>query len=98
MLHGGFFSLATSKFQCFLFRNRRWSQFHRKKNMQYFEISAKTNYNFEKPFLCAPIPLRRPLLLACVSSFAADPAVLGASTAAPVESGRCWGRWGGSPF
>lgn len=25
--------------------------FHRKKNIQYFEISAKTNYNFEKPFL-----------------------------------------------
>jgi len=25
--------------------------FHRKKNMQYYEISAKTNYNFEKPFL-----------------------------------------------
>ncbi|KAJ3544947.1 hypothetical protein NM688_g5683 [Phlebia brevispora] len=25
--------------------------FHRKKNIQYFEISAKSNYNFEKPFL-----------------------------------------------
>jgi len=25
--------------------------FHRKKNLQYYEISAKTNYNFEKPFL-----------------------------------------------
>jgi GTP-binding nuclear protein Ran len=25
--------------------------FHRKKNLQYFEISAKINYNFEKPFL-----------------------------------------------
>jgi len=25
--------------------------FHRKKNIQYYEISAKTNYNFEKPFL-----------------------------------------------
>ena len=25
--------------------------FHRKKNLQYFEISAKSNYNFEKPFL-----------------------------------------------
>ncbi len=24
--------------------------FHRKKNLQYFEISAKANYNFEKPF------------------------------------------------
>jgi GTP-binding nuclear protein Ran len=25
--------------------------FHRKKNLQYFEISAKNNYNFEKPFI-----------------------------------------------
>ncbi|OVA00504.1 Small GTPase superfamily [Macleaya cordata] len=25
--------------------------FHRMKNIQYFEISAKNNYNFEKPFL-----------------------------------------------
>ncbi|PWN18530.1 ras-domain-containing protein [Microstroma glucosiphilum] len=25
--------------------------FHRKKNLQYFELSAKSNYNFEKPFL-----------------------------------------------
>eukprot|EP01094_Clydonella_sp_ATCC50884_P001203 TRINITY_DN1089_c2_g1_i1.p2 TRINITY_DN1089_c2_g1~~TRINITY_DN1089_c2_g1_i1.p2 ORF type:complete len:221 (+),score=84.97 TRINITY_DN1089_c2_g1_i1:24-665(+) len=25
--------------------------FHRKKNLQYYEISAKSNYHFEKPFL-----------------------------------------------
>ncbi|KAM1247292.1 hypothetical protein TB2_043394 [Malus domestica] len=25
--------------------------FHIKKNLQYYEISAKSNYNFEKPFL-----------------------------------------------
>lgn len=25
--------------------------FYRKKNIQYYEISAKVNYNFEKPFL-----------------------------------------------
>lgn len=25
--------------------------FHRKKNLQYIEISAKSNYNFERPFL-----------------------------------------------
>ena len=25
--------------------------YHRKKNLQYHEISAKSNYNFEKPFL-----------------------------------------------
>ncbi len=42
-----------------------WPQvtFHRKKNLQYHEISAKSNYNYEKPFLylarklvgCAPV-------------------------------------------
>ncbi|XP_026416027.1 uncharacterized protein LOC113311400 [Papaver somniferum] len=26
--------------------------FHRKKNLQYYEIYAKSNYNFQKPFLC----------------------------------------------
>ena len=26
-------------------------QFHRKMNLQYYDISAKSNYNFEKPFL-----------------------------------------------
>ena len=25
--------------------------FHRKTNMQYYDISARSNYNFEKPFL-----------------------------------------------
>lgn len=25
--------------------------FHRKKNLAYYDISAKINYNFEKPFL-----------------------------------------------
>lgn len=25
--------------------------FHRKKNLQYYDISAKSNYNYEKPFL-----------------------------------------------
>lgn len=25
--------------------------FHRKKNIQYYDISAKSNYNFEKPFI-----------------------------------------------
>jgi len=24
--------------------------FHRKKNLQYYDVSAKSNYNFEKPF------------------------------------------------
>jgi GTP-binding nuclear protein Ran len=25
--------------------------FHRKKNLQYYEVSAKSNYNFQKPFI-----------------------------------------------
>ena len=25
--------------------------FHRKKNLAYFEVSAKSNFNYEKPFL-----------------------------------------------
>ena len=25
--------------------------FHRKKNLQYYDLSAKSNYNYEKPFL-----------------------------------------------
>jgi GTP-binding nuclear protein Ran len=25
--------------------------FHRRKNLQYYDLSAKTNYNFERPFL-----------------------------------------------
>jgi GTP-binding nuclear protein Ran len=28
--------------------------FHRKKNLQYFDISAKSNYNFEKPYFEKP--------------------------------------------
>ena len=26
-------------------------KFHRKKNLQYYDVSAKSNYNYEKPFL-----------------------------------------------
>merc|ERR1712096_380474 len=33
--------------------------FHRKKNLQYYDISAKSNYNFEKP--CLPWCLQRSL-------------------------------------
>jgi len=36
--------------------------FHRKKNIQYFDISAKSNYNYEKPFLHLARELTRPLL------------------------------------
>jgi hypothetical protein len=39
--------------------------FHRKKNLQYYDISAKSNYNFEKPFLW----LARKLVGYVISSF-----------------------------
>eukprot|EP00917_Polyrhabdina_sp_WS-2016_P031446 GHVP01067089.1.p1 GENE.GHVP01067089.1~~GHVP01067089.1.p1 ORF type:complete len:128 (+),score=18.12 GHVP01067089.1:426-809(+) len=26
-------------------------EFHRKRNLQYYDLSARSNYNFEKPFL-----------------------------------------------
>jgi len=29
----------------------RQIQFHRKRNLQYYDVSARSNYNFEKPFL-----------------------------------------------
>ena len=29
----------------------RQIQYHRKRNLQYYDISARSNYNFEKPFL-----------------------------------------------
>ena len=50
--------------------------FHRKKNLQYYDISAKSNYNFEKPFLwlarklvgCARALLRRAALRRAASA------------------------------
>ncbi|KAG4301809.1 hypothetical protein PCANB_002059 [Pneumocystis canis] len=44
--------------------------FHRKKNLQYYDISAKSNYNFEKPFLW----LARKLINASLE-FVASPAL-----------------------
>jgi len=50
--------------------------FHRKKNLQYYDISAKSNYNFEKPFLW----LARKLAGNAALEFVASPAL------APPES------------
>ncbi|QSL64991.1 hypothetical protein MERGE_002295 [Pneumocystis wakefieldiae] len=44
--------------------------FHRKKNLQYYDISAKSNYNFEKPFLWLARKLINPTL-----EFVASPAL-----------------------
>ncbi|KAK0554711.1 GTP-binding nuclear protein gsp1/Ran [Tilletia horrida] len=46
--------------------------FHRKKNLQYVEISAKSNWNFEKPFLW----LARKLVAQPQLEFVAAPALL----------------------
>lgn len=44
--------------------------FHRKKNLQYYDISAKSNYNFEKPFLWLARKLvGNPQLVRCPSPF-----------------------------
>eukprot|EP00160_Parvularia_atlantis_P009642 Unigene1917_Nuclearia_a/m.5962 Unigene1917_Nuclearia_a/g.5962 ORF Unigene1917_Nuclearia_a/g.5962 Unigene1917_Nuclearia_a/m.5962 type:complete len:216 (-) Unigene1917_Nuclearia_a:34-681(-) len=45
--------------------------FHRKKNLQYYDISAKSNYNFEKPFLW----LARKLIGDANLEFVASPAL-----------------------
>ena len=45
--------------------------FHRKKNLQYYDISAKSNYNFEKPFLW----LARKLVGNAQLDFVASPAL-----------------------
>eukprot|EP01090_Pellita_catalonica_P004296 TRINITY_DN14125_c0_g1_i2.p1 TRINITY_DN14125_c0_g1~~TRINITY_DN14125_c0_g1_i2.p1 ORF type:complete len:214 (-),score=40.45 TRINITY_DN14125_c0_g1_i2:96-737(-) len=47
--------------------------FHRKKNLQYYDISAKSNYNFEKPFLWLSRKLSRQPKLQFVESPALKP-------------------------
>ena len=46
---------AEHRFTSFTLQERKVKTgsvtFHRKKNIQYYEILAKSNYNFEKPFL-----------------------------------------------
>jgi GTP-binding nuclear protein Ran len=47
--------------------------FHRKKNLQYYDISAKSNYNFEKPFLWLARKLAGDANLEFVAMPALDP-------------------------
>ncbi|KAH7118144.1 small ras GTP-binding nuclear protein, partial [Dactylonectria estremocensis] len=56
--------------------------FHRKKHLQYYDISAKSNYNFEKPFLW----LARKLVGNAQLGFVAAPAL-----APPTILGHCRG-------
>merc|ERR1711972_26404 len=50
--------------------------FHRKKNLQYYEISAKSNYNFEKPFLYLARKLMNNNQLCLVKQTALAPPVI----------------------
>jgi len=47
--------------------------FHRKKNLQYYDISAKSNYNFEKPFLWLARKLAGDANLEFVATVALEP-------------------------
>merc|ERR1711937_720606 len=49
--------------------------FHRKKDLQYYDISAKSNYNFEKPFLWLARRLTNQPQLQFVGQFAKAPEI-----------------------
>jgi len=49
--------------------------FHRRKNLQYYDISVKSNYNYEKPFLYLLRKLAGDSNLQLVSEFALYPAL-----------------------
>jgi GTP-binding nuclear protein Ran len=51
----------------------RMITFHRKKNLQYYEVSAKSNYNFEKPFLWLARKLTGDPTLSLVAELALAP-------------------------
>merc|ERR1711964_300715 len=48
-------------------------QFHRKRNLQYYDLSARSNYNFEKPFLWLARRLTNQPNLTFVGQFAKTP-------------------------
>ncbi|KAM0869610.1 hypothetical protein ACQ4PT_040563 [Festuca glaucescens] len=52
----------------------KMATFHRKKNLQYYEISAKSNYNFKKPFLYLARKLSGDMSLRFTEEFALVPA------------------------
>jgi len=62
--------------------------FHRKKNLQYYDISAKSNYNFEKPFLY----IIRKLTGDNNASFVQAPALLPAETQVDQEQVAKWNQ------
>merc|ERR1712228_867997 len=50
-------------------------QFHRKRNLQYYDLSARSNYNFEKPFLWLARHLTNQPKLQFVGQFAKPPEI-----------------------
>merc|ERR1712137_140782 len=50
-------------------------QFHRKRNLQYYDLSARSNYNFEKPFLWLARRLCNNKQLEFVEEFAKAPVI-----------------------
>ncbi|KAJ6482523.1 GTP-binding nuclear protein RAN [Mycena sanguinolenta] len=60
--------------------------FHRKKNLQYFEISAKANYNAEKPFLYLARKLMGSPTLELVAEPKLQPSEIGIDVLALYES------------
>merc|ERR1711920_836406 len=50
-------------------------QFHRKRNLQYYDLSARSNYNFEKPFLWLARRLTNQGNLQFVGQFAIAPEI-----------------------
>jgi len=61
-------------------------QFHRKNSLQYYDISAKSNYNFEKPFLY----ITRKLTGDPNCSFTQAPALLPAETTIDAQQVAQW--------
>uniref|UniRef100_A0A7S4GPT1 GTP-binding nuclear protein n=1 Tax=Oxyrrhis marina TaxID=2969 RepID=A0A7S4GPT1_OXYMA len=53
----------------------RQIQFHRKRNLQYYDLSARSNYNFEKPFLWLARRLTNQPALQFVGQFAKAPEI-----------------------
>lgn len=62
--------------------------FHRKKNLQYYDISAKSNYNFEKPFLY----IARKLTGNANCHFVASPAYQPPETQVDAQKAAEWER------
>mmetsp|Transcript_81004 Transcript_81004/g.148060 ORF Transcript_81004/g.148060 Transcript_81004/m.148060 type:complete len:214 (+) Transcript_81004:52-693(+) len=50
-------------------------QFHRKRNLQYYDLSARSNYNFEKPFLWLARRLANQPNLQFVAGFTKPPEI-----------------------